>query len=251
MHLLGELCDLITKGASPKWQGVNYAREGILFVTSENVGSGKMLLDVKKYVEPRINIIQSRSILQKGDLLTNIVGASIGRSAMFDSDESANINQAVALIRLKKNIERRYVLYVLNSPLLIDHMHSEKVDVARANLSLKDVAAFPIPLPSISEQREIVRRVEELLAFADRIEARFEIACAQVQRLTPSLLAKAFRGELVATEAELAEAEGRTFESATELLRRLSRREDKANDTTRRQAAEKIKNQRSNPSLRA
>jgi type I restriction enzyme S subunit len=59
------------------------------------------------------------------------------------------------------------------------------------------VTGFPIPLPPPSEQSEIVRRVEVLLAYADRLEARYTAARAQVERLTPALLAKAFRGELV------------------------------------------------------
>jgi type I restriction enzyme S subunit len=54
-----------------------------------------------------------------------------------------------------------------------------------------------VPLPSCEEQHEIVRRVEALFAYADRVEARYTAARAQVERLTPALLAKAFRGELV------------------------------------------------------
>ena len=54
-----------------------------------------------------------------------------------------------------------------------------------------------VPIPSLREQAEIVRRVESLFAWADRLEARHAAARAQVERLTPSLLAKAFRGELV------------------------------------------------------
>ena len=194
---LEDLCELITKGASPKWQGVNYSDKGVLFVTSENVGIGKLLLDTKKYVEPKINEIQPRSILRTGDLLTNIVGASIGRSAIFDLDYVANINQAVALIRLKNGIERKYILYVLNSPLLLKHMDNEKVDVARANLSLKDVSGFPVSLPPVNEQQEIVRRVEKLFTLTDKIEARYNKAKVQIDKLTQSILAKAFRGELV------------------------------------------------------
>jgi type I restriction enzyme S subunit len=49
----------------------------------------------------------------------------------------------------------------------------------------------------MEEQAEIVRRVESLFAYADRLEARYAAARAQVERLTPALLAKAFRGELV------------------------------------------------------
>jgi type I restriction enzyme S subunit len=60
--------------------------------------------------------------------------------------------------------------------------------------------------------------VSALLALADRLEARHEKAKAQVDRLTPSILAKAFGGELVATEAAQAKAEGRSYETAAELL---------------------------------
>ena len=54
-----------------------------------------------------------------------------------------------------------------------------------------------LPIPPLPEQQEIVRRVESLFALADQIEARYAKAQAQVDKLTPSLLAKAFRGELV------------------------------------------------------
>lgn len=54
-----------------------------------------------------------------------------------------------------------------------------------------------VNLPPLPEQHEIVRRVEALFAVADRIESRYKKAKAQVDRLTQSILAKAFRGELV------------------------------------------------------
>ena len=69
--------------------------------------------------------------------------------------------------------------------------------VAVRGINIGDVRALQLPLPSQEEQAEIVRRVETLFAFADRLEARYNAARAQVERLTSSLLAKAFRGELV------------------------------------------------------
>ena len=59
------------------------------------------------------------------------------------------------------------------------------------------LAKLLIPVPPIEEQCEIVRRVEKLFAFADRLEERLSQAQEAVQKLTPALLAKAFRGELV------------------------------------------------------
>lgn len=68
---------------------------------------------------------------------------------------------------------------------------------AQKNINLAILNDLEFPCPSIDEQREIVRRVEALFAYADRLEARYTAARAQVERLTPVLLAKAFRGELV------------------------------------------------------
>lgn len=88
-------------------------------------------------------------------------------------------------------------------------------------MNLDNIRDVSIALPPLSEQEEIVRRVEKLFAFADQIEVRLRQAQAHVHRLTQSLLAKAFRGELVPTEAELAEREGRDYETAEQLLARV------------------------------
>ena len=83
-------------------------------------------------------------------------------------------------------------------------------------LSISKVGAVPIALPSEAEQAEIVRRVESLFAWADRLEARYAAAYAHVERLIPALLAKAFRGELVPQDP--------ADEPASELLERLGQR---------------------------
>jgi type I restriction enzyme S subunit len=59
---------------------------------------------------------------------------------------------------------------------------------------------LPIAVPSLAEQAEIVRRVDELFALADQLEANYLAAVERVKKLTPAVLAKAFRGELVAQD---------------------------------------------------
>jgi type I restriction enzyme S subunit len=68
-------------------------------------------------------------------------------------------------------------------------------------LNLGILRELPIPLPSIAEQTEIVRRVEQLFAFADQLETRVKATQARVNGLTQSILTKAFRGELVQQDA--------------------------------------------------
>ena len=167
---LGDLARLITKGSSPRWQGIQYTEHGLLFVTSENVGAYSLLWKTKKYVDNRFNKLSPRSKLMKGDLLTNIVGASIGRTAVYDLDEPANINQAVCIVRLINMGLLHYILLYMNSTTAYNIMMSDKVDTARANISLTNVSNFLVPLPPLAEQKRIVAKLEDLLPLCERLK---------------------------------------------------------------------------------
>lgn len=171
---LGSLAELITKGSSPSWQGIKYIKKGLLFVTSENVGVEQLLLDNPKYLEKSFNEIQERSILKKGDILTNIVGASIGRTAIYDRDDLANINQAVCLIRLINKRFNGYITKYLNSYVAYKIMMKDKVDTARANISLTNISDFIVPLPPLAEQKRIVAKLDEILPLCKKLKNDFE-----------------------------------------------------------------------------
>ena len=159
---LEEFATLITKGASPKWQGVDYCEEGTLFVTSENVREGYLDLSKRKYLDNKINEIQPRSMLKRNDILINIVGASIGRAAVYDCDEVANINQAVALVRVDySQINQTYLMTFLNSPQAIEMYGKMKKGGARDNLSLQNIADLQIPVASIELQKQFATFVEQ------------------------------------------------------------------------------------------
>ena len=194
---LEEISELITKGSSPKWQGIKYTddKSQVLFITSENVRDGYLELDKEKYLELEFNYKQKRSILTNGDVLLNIVGASIGRAAIFDVEKVANINQAVSIIRLIDKRLNRYLNLYLNSASAKQYYSESKVDVARANLSLKDVSNIPLPSPPFEEQKEIVRILEKLLDHEDGARALIDME-EQIDLLEKSILSKAFRGEL-------------------------------------------------------
>src|SRR5262249_27965447 len=112
------------------------------------------------------------------------------------------------------------------------------------------VEEFPLSLPSLIEQEEILKRVGGLLALADTIERSVTAATARADKLTQAILAKAFRGDLVPTEAKLPRQEGREYEPASVLLERV-RKERAAADTghthngTRRRASGRSKKSRS------
>ncbi len=202
--ILGEVCELISKGSSPKWQGINYTDEpGVLFVTSENVGENTLLLNERKYVEEKFNIKEKKSILKKGDVLTNIVGGSIGRTAIYDLDYVANINQAVCLIRSNQHLLfNEYLMYLLNSPFTKQHLHDNEVNNARANLSLGFFRTLSIPLPDLSVQKSIVNHIKLFHSETQKLENIYQSKLNELEELKKSVLQKAFSGELI-TNAEV------------------------------------------------
>lgn len=142
----------------------------------------------------------SRSRVSGGELLITVVGAGIGECGIVPkSCKGYNIARAVAKIPIK-DFNSKYILLWLNSSAANKWMKAEAREVARPTLNLEQLRTIPLPLPPSEEQNEIVRRVEQLFALADKIEGRYTKAKAQVDKLPQSLLVKAFRGELVAQD---------------------------------------------------
>lgn len=188
---LGELSELITKGASPSWQGFSYTDDSTqtLFVTSENVRAGYMDLSSPKYIEDSFNDKQKRSVIHKGDFLINIVGASIGRAAQFHLDCKANMNQAAALVRVNDyRIRDKYLLIYLNSERAQRMYDSMKSDTGRANLSLQDISDLSILLPSIEQQIKF----EIFVTQVDKSKVAVQKAIDETQLLFDSLMQKYF-----------------------------------------------------------
>jgi type I restriction enzyme S subunit len=116
-----------------------------------------------------------------------------------------------------------FLMHVLNSPMTVKRVRDLTGGSASPHLNVAEIKGFPVPMPPISEQQEIARRVEALFKLADSIEKRVGQATARAERLTQAILSKAFSGELVPTEAELARQEGRDYEPASALLERIRR----------------------------
>lgn len=107
---------------------------------------------------------------------------------------------------------------------------------AQKNINLAVLNNLEFELPPLVEQHEIVRRVETLFAFADRLEARYTVARVQVENMTPTLLDKAFRGELV--------PQNPNDEPASELLKRIKEQKTNEPEQKRKPRANTIKNER-------
>lgn len=155
--------------------------------------------------------------LANGDIVINRVNSieHLGKCALIENlSEPCLFESNMMRLRTSADLEPSFLRIVLCSPAgraaLVERA---KHAVNQASINQGDVMSVLVAVPSHSEQAEILRRVETLFAFADRLENRLAAAQSAIDRLTPALLAKAFRGELVPQDP--------ADEPAAELLKRL------------------------------
>ena len=134
----------------------------------------------------------------------NIVGPPLNKVAIIPKEfQECNINQAITLFRVKKYLNHKFLYYYLREGSPVNNLVNEtRGVVGQVNISLTQCREFKIPIPPQKEQEEIVRRVETLFAQVDAIETCYATLRMQIEALPQSILAKAFRGELVPQLAE-------------------------------------------------
>jgi len=171
--------------------------DGVPYVRVADFPNDKLNLATIRRTSPTIDQEFKRSRLNDGDILLSIRG-TVGRLVVVPAElAGANITQDSARLTIQPVVSRDYVLWFLRSDLAQSRMKGAVKGVAVRGINIGDVRALQVPLPSRHEQDEIVRRVEALFSYADRLEGRYNAALSEVERLAPALLAKAFRGELV------------------------------------------------------
>jgi type I restriction enzyme S subunit len=169
--------------------------------------------------------------LNPGDVLFNRTNSPelVGKTGIYRGKKSAIFAGYLIRINYFKELDSRYLNFALNTIYAKDFCMNVKTDgVSQSNINAQKLAKFEIPFCPIEEQQEIVRRVEAMFKLAGEVEKRVAGATVRAEKLTQAILSKAFRGELIPTEAELARRECRPYEPASVLLARIkSERESK------------------------
>ena len=170
---LGDLSALITKGTTPKGGKSAYVDSGVGFLRAENI-AGFDCLDLTglKYVtEENHNGYLRRSIVEAKDFLITIAG-TLGRTGIVEENQlPLNANQAISIVRLLdcSKINLKYLVYVVNSPMLHEVLIKQKKITAIPNLTLEIINNMIIPLPPLAEQKRVVERIEQLLPLCDEL----------------------------------------------------------------------------------
>lgn len=200
----------------------HYTQSGPRVIRLQNIAAYRFV-DVQTHVSPEHFEKLTKHRISAGDAAIACLGDPVPRACVIPESVGPAIVKADC-VRFRPNPEAanvNYVCYVLNDISTRARMSETVHGVGRARLNLQQIKSIPVPLPPLQEQFEVVRRVEAMLQVGEAIEHRVAKAAALIDKLTQSILAKAFRGELVLTEAELARREGRDYETASVLLDRI------------------------------
>lgn len=176
---------------------IDYKKEGIPLVRISNIENGIVNINECIYVN-KLEKNEEKYVIEKGDLLIALSGATTGKNGVYYLDEIAYLNQRIGNIKIKNkekvlNEYRNYYIALKNEDIL-----NLAYGGAQPNISPKVIEFISIPLPPIKEQQRIVNRIESLFAKIDRAKELIENTLAQFEQNKMAILHKAFTGELTA-----------------------------------------------------
>ena len=163
---LKNISSVITSGITPLSKGESYTNsiEGIPFVRSGDIDiNGDINFNNMPYLKQDIHqTLMKSSQLQYGDLMIAIVGATIGQIGIYMDEREANINQAIALVRLNEKNNPQYVKELIKSSIGQLSLNRLKRPVARANINLEEISTILVLVPPLEKQTEIALHISEI-----------------------------------------------------------------------------------------
>jgi len=194
---LGEITSFVTSG-SRGWAKY-YSSDGSLFLRVGNLDRQTISLDLTdiQRVSPPPSAEGIRTRVQASDLLISIT-ADLGMVAVIDDSlEESYVNQHVSLVRPVLPMMSNYLGWFVTNPCAQQDLGLLGKGVGKTGLGLDDIRELEISIPTYPEQVQIIKCIETLFAYADSILEQAKASLKELERLDQSILAKAFRGELV------------------------------------------------------
>lgn len=186
---LDDLVQYITDGTH---QTPKYVQSGRMFLSAQNIKPFKFMPAKHKYVsEQDYQIYINHKKPEIGDLLLGRVGAGIGETAVIDQNIDFAIYVSLALVKtFKKLTNSNYFAIVFNSPYGVKYAKGNVSSRGNSagNFNLGRIRSFKIPLPTIEEQNEIVKKVNQLILHCDNLQKEILASKEDSEKLTQTVL---------------------------------------------------------------
>ena len=200
---LEDLTAKVGSGSTPKGGNAVYTSAGHCFVRSQNVGMGYLILDDVAHINDGIHQKHKATELKEDDVLLNITGASIGRTAIATKEiEGGNVNQHVCIIRANTKVSPKFLCDYIQTKKIQNYIQSLQTGGSREGLNFEQIRSFPISLPNIAEQNNIAQLLDKLnerIATQNKIIDKLQ---SLIKGLNNSLYAR-YGGKVLTSFAEL------------------------------------------------
>lgn len=198
VHTLGELASHILDGPHQTPVYLPKGVAGVPFVTVRNMVSGQLdFTDLNCISEYDHGTFTRRCKPERGDVLYSKDGATRGRPCLVDTDKEFSYFVSVALIKpLRERLDGRYLVGLLNSNWIKDRMANRSRGDMIPHIVLKEIRAFPVPLPDLSAQRKIVAEFSVLQEEVNSLSRCQVETAAELDALLPSILDRVFASAL-------------------------------------------------------
>ena len=173
----------INGGQTPKGGGNIYENEGIKFLREQNVFDGYLKLKDVVHINQETHQKMKNSRVQFGDVLLNMTGASIGRCCEITENDEFNINQHIALIRPKNNLNSKFLNYFLMSHWGKEQTKFFMESPGKEALSAEKIKNYFIPNISIESQLKISNKIEKKLNQIDPLLEKENIKRNKIDKL--------------------------------------------------------------------
>lgn len=211
---LQDVCSMKITDGTHKTPVYCDSEKGVKFLSAKDITAEKICWDNIKYIVPELHEELYKRLAPQVDDVLLAKNGTTGVAAIVETDDIFDIYVTLAVLRPEKSIiYPLYLLKVVNSPLCKEQFAQHLTGIGVPNLHLRDIKEVLIPLPTLPEQHEIVRLIDELLARERSAQQATEQALASIELMKKSILARAFRGELGTNKASEA--------SALELLKQV------------------------------
>lgn len=184
---------------NPSHRMPKYVADGMPFISSENIVSIETLNfeKGKKVTEEEVEKQKTRYEVNEGTFAFTRIG-TIGKSVLLPNPHNYGISHAMAVVNpYDEVVDSTYLIWVMNCESILKQAKHGVQSVGVPDLGIGKMKAFRIPIPSLNEQKEIVKRLNDLFEHAKTVEKQYNAAKSRLDKLTQSILAKAFRGELI------------------------------------------------------
>ena len=148
----------INSGKTPTGGSESYQTEGIMLIRSQNVYDEGLRLEDVVYIDDETHAEMRNSRVATDDVLLNITGASLGRCAVYDLEDEANVNQHVCILRPSKGCSSSYLQCVTISSIIKQQIFSLETGSSREGLNFQQISGLKIPFPPDPDEQELIAR---------------------------------------------------------------------------------------------